>query len=197
VLDDSLYKLAGEALVEAFLMPGVGEQGMAEQTELERAPDLGAEATAVDTGERLRLSPWHHLARLTARAEALVGAGAIVGVLGRFAIGELAKHYLPGPLPLGTVLINLLGCLVIGIVQTLFLDLAAIRREPQLLLAVGFCGGFTTFSTFSVETVQLLQAGHVGPALAYGALSLAGGLAAVLLGVAIVHLPHRRLRRRA
>ena len=132
-----------------------------------------------------------------ARAEMLVGAGAIAGVLGRFAIGELGRRYLPGPLPVGTLLINLLGCLIIGVVQTLFLDLGAIRRELQLLLSAGFCGGFTTFSTFSVETVQLLQAGHVGPALAYQALSLAGGLVAVLLGIGIAHLLHRKLWRRA
>ncbi len=131
------------------------------------------------------------------RVEMLVGVGAIVGVLGRFAIGELARRYLPGPLPVGTLLVNLLGCLAIGVVQTLFLDLGAIRRELQLLLSAGFCGGFTTFSTFSLETMQLLQAGQVGPALAYQALSLAGGLAAVLLGAGIVHLLHHRLQRRA
>ncbi len=49
------------------------------------------EAMAVDIGERLRLSPWHHLTRLTRRAEVMIGAGAISGVIGRFVIGNLAK----------------------------------------------------------------------------------------------------------
>jgi CrcB protein len=156
-------------------------------------PDIRDEATAVDIGERLRLSPWHHLARLTHRAEVMVGAGAIIGVIGRFVIGNLAKANLPGPFPIGTLMINLMGCLIIGMMQTLFLEFVAVRREAQLFVSVGFCGGLTTFSTFSVETVQLLQEGHAWQACWYQALSLAGGLIAVLLGITAAHVAHRQL----
>lgn len=130
------------------------------------------EATAVDIGERRRLTPWHHLARLTGRAEVMGSAGAIIGVVGRFEASNLARRYLPAPFPIGTLLINLAGCLLIGTVQTLFLGLGAIRRPTQLFLSAGLCGGFTTVSTFSVETVQLIQAGkgHAGPAIS-GALA--------------------------
>src|SRR3954452_14298716 len=94
-----------------------------------RSPDVRDEEIAVDIGERSRLSPVHHLSRLTRRAEVAVSAGAIIGVIARFAIGNLARQHLPGTLPFGTLMVNLAGCLVIGIMQTLFLELAAVRRE--------------------------------------------------------------------
>ncbi len=167
-----------------------------ERRELAQArPNVRDEATAVDIGERRRLTPWHHLARLSRRAEVMVGSGAILGVFGRYEVSSLTKHYLPAPIPVGTLLINLAGCLVIGVVQTLFLDLGAIGRPTQLFLAVGLCGGFTTFSTFSVETVQLIQAGKIGLALAYQTLSLLGGLLAVLFGIGLAHAVHRQLER--
>ena len=122
----------------------------------------------------LETSHWHHL---------IIAAGAILGVLARFLIGEWSKTHLALDFPLGTLIINLAGCLLIGIVQTLFFELRAMRRQLQLFLAVGLLGGFTTFSTFSVETVRLLQAGRVTTALAYQALSLVGGLAAVVIGI--------------
>src|SRR3954454_20237953 len=92
------------------------------------SPDVRDEEIAVDIGERSRLSPVHHLSRLTRRAEVAISAGAIVGVIARFTIGNLARQHLPGALPFGTLMINLTGCLVIGIVQTLFLELTAVRR---------------------------------------------------------------------
>lgn len=157
---------------------------------------LANEATAVDSGERVRPAPWHHLTRLTGRAETMVGAGAVIGVFARFIIGNLAHDHLTASFPLGTLLINLLGCLLIGVVQTLFLDLAAVRRDVQLFTAVGFCGGFTTFSTFSLETLQLLQEGRVPMALLYQALSLVGGVLAVVAGMGIAHGGVRGKRRR-
>ncbi len=159
----------------------------------QRVPDVREEATAVDIGERVRVTPWHHLAGITRRAEVMVGAGALLGVYGRWEVGVLAKQYLPAPFPYGTLIVNLVGCLVIGIVQTLFLDLGLLRRETQLFAVVGLCGGFTTFSTFSVETAQLVQAGHVQLALWYQALSLIGGLITVALGSALVQAGHRLL----
>lgn len=70
------------------------------------------------------------------------------------------------------------------------------RREIQLFLAVGLLGGFTTFSTFGVETVRLLQAGRVTTAITYQALSLVGGMAAVVASVGATQLLSRWLGRR-
>ncbi|MBV9790525.1 MAG: CrcB family protein, partial [Chloroflexi bacterium] len=67
----------------------------------------------------------------------VIAAGAILGVLARFGIGEWSKTHLALDFPLGTLIINLVGCLLIGIVQTLCFELQAMRRETQLFLAVG------------------------------------------------------------
>jgi CrcB protein len=124
-----------------------------------------------------------------------IAAGAIIGVWARFIVGELAEHHLPVSLPLGTLLVNLCGCLLIGVVQTIALELQAMRRELQIFLAVGVLGGFTTFSTFSVETVRLVQMGQAGQALCYLALSSIGGLGAVGLGIGSTHAAQRWIKR--
>ena len=117
------------------------------------------------------------------QAELLIGAGACVGVPARW----LLSVWLPtqGGFPVATLLTNLLGCLVIGLLQTLFLERRGVSPRLQLLLVVGLLGGFTTFSTFSVETVQLITAGRGDVAILYQLASLGGGLGAVLLGRAL------------
>jgi CrcB protein len=122
----------------------------------------------------------------------MIGGGAILGVTARWLIGALVQQRTPWHFPLGTLLINLAGCLLIGMCQMLFSELIAVRRELQLFVVVGVLGGFTTFSTFSVETVQLIQAGRLGAALLYQALSLIGGLGAVLLGQWLARAAYRR-----
>jgi CrcB protein len=148
----------------------------------EPQPLIRDEAIAVDSAERYHPAR-HHLTRVGGRAEVLLGAGAIMGVFARHLLGGLVTQAVPTLFPLGTLIVNLLGCLVIGVAQTLFLDFGAIRREAQIFLVVGLCGGFTTFSTFSVETIRLFQAGQPALALGYQVLSLAGGIAAVALGM--------------
>lgn len=130
------------------------------------------------------------------RQHCLIAAGAILGVLARFLIGEWSKAHGAWSFPLGTLSVNLVGCLLIGIVQTIFFELRTMRHETQIFLAVGLLGGFTTFSTLSVETVRLLQAGQATHAIAYQALSLVGGLAAVAIGIAATHTFSRWLSRR-
>lgn len=151
------------------------------------SPTLDREIETLAPPRALDVSRRHHL---------IIAAGAILGVLARFGIGEWSKTYLALSVPLGTLIINLVGCLLIGSVQTIFLELRLMRREIQLFLAVGLLGGFTTFSTFSIETVRLLQAGRVTAAIAYQALSLVGGMAAVVVGVGATHLLTRWLRRK-
>lgn len=131
------------------------------------------------------------------RHELAVSVGGVLGASARFAIGTAASSVAPATLPLGTLLVNLVGCFLIGVLQTLFLDLLTVRRELQLFATVGLLGGLTTFSTFCLDTVRLLQAGQVTPALVYQCMSLGGGVLAALLGIASTDAVARLQRRRA
>lgn len=105
-----------------------------------------------------------------------VGIGGAFGSMARFGLSALINRYWVQPLPLATLLINLLGALAIGMLYgwTQRSDWMSATGWP--LLATGVCGGFTTFSAFAYENVKLLQLGHSGTALAYIGASLAGGL---------------------
>lgn len=108
-----------------------------------------------------------------------VGAGGAAGSIVRHLVsgGMLAGHTLFG-FPAGTFTVNAAGSLLIGIL------LVTIRSETAgWLLIVGFCGGFTTFSTFSADAVRLLRAGDYGPAAGYVGLSVAVCIAFAALGM--------------
>ena len=98
--------------------------------------------------------------------------------------------------PISTLLVNLIGCFIIGVIQTIFLDLAVVRREVQLFMTVGLVGGFTTFSAISVDSVRLLEAGLIIWLLCYQIAMLAGGLTAVLVGATLTQAVHRHFRKR-
>ena len=131
------------------------------------------------------------------RAQGAVSAGAAAGVWGRYALDGWVQQGQPGLFPRGILAVNLAGCLLIGIVQAILLTASPVRRIPPLLLVTGLIGGFTTFSTFSLQTLRLIEAGRSGEALAYQVLSLVGGLGAVLLGRAIAGGARRLIGRRA
>ncbi len=82
-----------------------------------------------------------------------------------------------------TFLINILGSLLIGLLSGFFLNYTNIPSEVKLLIVTGLLGGFTTFSTFQLELITLIQEGNYKNALIYGMLSLVVGLLAVTLGV--------------
>lgn len=107
------------------------------------------------------------------------------------ALGSLARHWLGlliagGALPWGTVIANVSGSLLIGLVIGGAGEgpRPALSETARLFLTVGFCGGYTTFSSFSLQTVQLLQAGRHGLALANVLLSVGLCLAATWAGLA-------------
>ena len=103
--------------------------------------------------------------------------GAWVAVAVGGAIGSVARFWLAGVMaeltgprfPWGTLLINVLGSFVIGLVAGITLTPARVGMHPdvRIFLMTGFCGGFTTFSAFSLQTLELLQGGEVVPALGY------------------------------
>lgn len=113
----------------------------------------------------------HHPSVLGAIA---VGGG--LGALARFGLAQL----LPGRFPWGTLLANVLGCVLIGVLLVLITEVRTAHRLVRPFLGVGVLGGFTTFSTHAVEAQGLLAPGTVGLAFAY----LAGTLVAALLAVA-------------
>jgi CrcB protein len=118
----------------------------------------------------------------TAQSLALVGAGGALGSCARYALGRAVQHAAGGVFPWGTVAVNVLGCLAIGVLVPLLEARGASSVRWQLFLTTGVLGGFTTFSTFSRETVALLRAGHPGAASANAALSLAACVLATLAG---------------
>jgi CrcB protein len=109
-----------------------------------------------------------------------VAAGGAVGAWLRFALGRLIGS---GAFPVATLAINVLGSLAMGLLAG-WLARHGEGAEPwRLLLGVGLLGGFTTFSAFSLEVVALAQRGAMGQAALYIALSLAGGIGGLLLGL--------------
>ena len=110
-----------------------------------------------------------------------VAAGSALGGVARYAASVmLASH--STRFPVATLLINVAGSFVLGVLMRGFGEAPA--RTLQFFLAVGFCGGFTTFSTFSLETARLIQAGAHGRAALYITASVALSIAGVLLGLA-------------
>lgn len=111
-----------------------------------------------------------------------VALGGAAGALARFAVGGWVTAWAGASFPWATLLINGSGSLLLGLVIGGFPDLTT-ANPVRALLAVGFCGAFTTFSTFGYEAVSLLQRGSQGAAFAYVAGSIALSLAAVFAGL--------------
>jgi CrcB protein len=116
----------------------------------------------------------------------LVGFGGGIGSIARF----LCQKYLVSgsfvPFPAGTFAVNVSGCLLIGLFYGLALKGNWMSPEWRLLLTTGFCGGYTTFSAFAYENVQMLRTGNLLIAFIYIAASVLLGIAAVFAGMAIV-----------
>lgn len=117
----------------------------------------------------------------------LIALGGALGALGRYWVSGVlnnAEHRLP----LGTLTVNALGSFLMGVCCVLILEKARLSAEMRPLLMTGFMGAFTTFSTFSLETVTLLQEGHVMSALIYISLSLVLCLMALQAGLWLTRL---------
>ena len=113
----------------------------------------------------------------------LVGAGGFVGAVGRYLVaGWMQRLSSRGIFPVGTLSVNLLGCFVIGLLFGLVERAQMLGPQSRLFLLVGLVGSFTTFSTFSQETVTLFREGEGVGALVNVALHLVIGLLAVLVG---------------
>lgn len=113
----------------------------------------------------------------------LVALGGALGSVSRFLLGPAIHRAFGFTFPYGTLVINILGSLMLGVVAGLAIDGGTVSPQARAFLAIGFCGGFTTFSAFSFETISLLEGGHLGRAGAYVIASVALSLTAGWLGL--------------
>jgi len=119
-----------------------------------------------------------------------ISIGASLGALLRWWLG-LALNSLFPTIPPGTLVANLVGGYLVGLAIAFFATYSAVAPEWRLLVITGFCGGLTTFSTFSAEIVTLLQQGRAAWAFAAAGAHLAGSVLATLAGIAtMVWLRH-------
>lgn len=111
-----------------------------------------------------------------------VALGASLGAILRWQLGLRLNAWFP-LLPPGTLIANLLGAYVIGVALAIFAQMPNLSPEWRLLWMTGFCGGLTTFSTFSAETFNLLQLGRVGWALGLILVHVLGSVLMTWLGI--------------
>lgn len=116
----------------------------------------------------------------------LVFLGGGIGSVLRYLAGIWVYRMIPTPFPWSTWLVNMVGSFVIGIVYGLVLSANQTGEFHKLLLITGFCGGFTTFSSFSYENMILLQDGKFLPFMIYALSSLVVGILMVFLGYKIM-----------
>ena len=116
----------------------------------------------------------------------IVGIGSFFGGAMRYAISILMRSCYGQGFPWGTLMVNLSGCLVFGVLFALFTKAGSTHSSWCLLLTTGVCGGFTTFSTFANESLQMLQNGHWGSFLAYVFISVTAGICLTAIGYWIV-----------
>lgn len=116
---------------------------------------------------------------------ALIGAGSFIGGAARYLVSLMMKGISKG-FPWATLAANLLGCFLIGLLWGVFSRSASEGSNWALFLTVGFCGGFTTFSTFSKEALMMLQAGNFWGFAGYVGISVIAGIALVASGYFMV-----------
>ena len=117
----------------------------------------------------------------------IAGLGGFFGTCGRFAINKICTIFWHAPLPLATLIVNLGGCLLFGLFSGLAEKNNILTPAQSILLITGFCGGFTTFSTFAGELFNLGNKGFVGIGAVYLIVSIIAGVGCVWLGRILAH----------
>jgi CrcB protein len=113
----------------------------------------------------------------------LVALGGALGSVLRFLLSGVVQGQ--ATFPIGTFVVNAVGCLAVGVVAGLAFDRSSLSPNARLFLIVGVCGGFTTFSAFSYETLRLIESGEMWRAGLNAGGQLVTGLAAVWAGLAL------------
>lgn len=114
-----------------------------------------------------------------------IAVGSAIGGMSRYLVGGLIQRLLDTTFPAGTLLINVTGSFLLGAILRYGVETTTLTPEVRAFLTVGFCGGYTTFSTFSYEAVALLEDGEWGRAGVYIGLSLLLSIAATFIGFAL------------
>lgn len=117
-----------------------------------------------------------------------VALGGMLGTLVRYASGSWVTSHFPQHFYGATLAVNLVGCLLIGYLYGLFLMRPEVPEALRAGLMVGFLGGLTTFSSFSLDTLRLLENGQAPMAIGYAAASVLGGLLATWAGLTLTKL---------
>lgn len=118
----------------------------------------------------------------------LVGLGGCIGSIARYLCQRWVYQLYPHPFPWGTLLVNLLGCFIIGAIYAVAEKSSLLSVQWRLFLTAGLCGGFTTFSAFAFENLTLLRSGDIAYFLLYTGASVVLGIAAVLGGISFIKL---------
>jgi CrcB protein len=117
-----------------------------------------------------------------------VAVGSAAGGVARLLLSDAVQLRATGTFPFGTLVVNVVGCFALGFITHLVLDTGEFSPSSRALLTTGLCGGFTTFSTFSLETIRLVEEGSTARAAGYAVGSVGLGLVAVWLGIVVARL---------
>lgn len=112
----------------------------------------------------------------------LIGTGGFIGSVARYFVSRMNLHVEFLSIPVGTLTVNVVGSFIIGFLTGISVKSLILTTDLRMLLMVGLCGGFTTFSTFSGENLALMQSGQWLPVILYTSLSVVLGFTAVYLG---------------
>jgi len=115
----------------------------------------------------------------------LVGLGSFIGGICRYLVSLVIQNKFLSTFPYGTLAVNIIGCFLIGVIYG-FSERGNMNAEWRIFLATGIMGGFTTFSSFSNETVGMLRDAQYWAAFSYIALSVFIGLAATFVGISLI-----------
>ena len=113
----------------------------------------------------------------------ILGVGGMAGTFSRYALASAVYRVMGARFPYGTLLVNMLGCFLIGVLDVLAQEKFVLGPQGRLLLMVGFCGAFTTFSTFILETGNLVKGGETISAFANVMASVALGFLVYRIGM--------------
>jgi len=118
----------------------------------------------------------------------IVGAGGFLGTIARFLAVQFIDSRISSNFPLATLVVNLSGCFLIGLIYGLYglnANEQTLGRNWKFFLTTGFCGGYTTFSAFALENFMLLEQKMIPPSLLYVIISVVAGIAATWIGIFI------------
>lgn len=115
-----------------------------------------------------------------------IACGGALGALARHKVGALSLHWFGNGLPYGTLIVNIVGSFILGALTGALTYRFNLPAEVRGFLAVGFCGAFTTFSTFALDVALLTDRGNIMLAGFYVAVSVAGAILAMFAGLALM-----------